>query len=163
MSGGYSSGFVLFPRYRLAADVYQNLPRGFEASAGFRHFRFRDPTNLYTASLAKYLGKWLITGRTFLSRDQAGLSHSIQIKARRYFAGVDRYATLWYGRGPSPFEVRSINEVGFLKSSSYFGELNWKLGGGWSFRALGGVSSQQRTRRNSMRQYVLDGAVFYRF
>jgi YaiO family outer membrane protein len=163
LAGAFSPDAQLYARYRTAADIFQSIKGGFEVSAGFRHFRFSTDFDMYTGSLAKYVHKWLLTLRTYIIPDPAGASRSFQLTARRFFADPRNYITLRFGIGASPFEVRSVNEIGILKSESAAFEYNRRFLGHWSVNFVAGASAEDRIERNGLRQYFLDGAIYYRF
>jgi YaiO family outer membrane protein len=163
VAGAFSPDAQLYARYRAAADIFQSIKGGFEVSAGFRHFRFSTDFNMYTGSIGKYVHKWLLTLRTYIIPDQAGASRSFQLSARRFFADPRNYITLRFGIGASPFEIRSVNEIGILKSESAAFEYNRRFLGHWSVNFVVGVSAEDRIERNNLRQYLVDGAIYYRF
>jgi YaiO family outer membrane protein len=163
VAGAFSPDAQLYARYRMAADIFQSIKGGFEISAGFRHFRFSTDFNMYTGSIGKYVHKWLLTLRTYVIPDQAGASRSFQLSARRFFADPRNYVTLRFGVGAAPFEIRSINEIGILKSESAAFEYNRRFLGHWSVNFSAGASMEDRIERNGLRQYFVDGAIYYRF
>ncbi|MBV6433261.1 MAG: hypothetical protein IANPNBLG_03439 [Bryobacteraceae bacterium] len=163
LNGGFSPDRQLYPAYRFAGEVFQNLPLSMEGSFGFRRFRFNAPFTLYTGSLGRYFGDYLISCRTFLSRDEFGWSPSLQYSVRRYFNDHEKFIGFRYGRGASPFEVRSTNEIGVLKSNTFMVEFSGKLNGRWLYSFTGGISAQDRYGRKGVRQYILDGSLDYRF
>lgn len=163
LSGGFSPDRQLFPTYRFAGEVFQNLPRAFEGSVGFRRFNFGVPFTLYTGSLGRYFGPYLISARSFLSIDNGRPQPSIQASVRRYFGDYERFVTIRYGRGASPFEVRSFNEVSILRAHTVMAEFSGKLQGRLGYRGTVGFSVQDRTGRAALRQYILDGALDYNF
>ena len=77
VAGAYAPDALLYPRYRYAADFYQSLGAGFEGSAGFRRLGFGRGVSIYTASLSKYYGNWLLTGRVLVTPNSAGPSRSL--------------------------------------------------------------------------------------
>jgi YaiO family outer membrane protein len=163
VSGAFSPDANLYAHYRLAGDVYQSLPHGFEASGGYRLFRFSGNVNMATGSVGKYYGNWLFTLRTFITPGEPGTSESFQLSARRYFGDGERYMTFRYGTGASPFEVRSLNEVGILNSTTFAFDYNRRFRRHWALNFLTGVSREDRVERSGLRQYVLDGTIYYRF
>src|SRR5258708_7431133 len=163
LAGAFSPDAQLYARYRTAADIFQSIKGGFEVSAGFRHFRFSTDFNMYTGSIGKYVHKWLLTLRTYIIPDQAGASRSFQLSSRRFFADPRNYITLRFGVGASPFEIRSVNEIGILKSESAAFEYNRRFLGHWSVNFSAGASMEDRIERSGLRQYILDVAIYYRF
>lgn len=162
VSAAYSPDGNLYPHYRVAADVYQSLPNGFEVSGGYRLFRFGTSVNMVTASVGKYYGNWLFTLRTFLTPTQVDASRSFQLSARRYFGDGASYMTFRYGTGASPFEVLTLNQVGILNSNAVSVDYNRRFRRHWTVTLLTGFS-QNRADLNRFQQYILDGTVYYRF
>lgn len=120
---GYTNN-NLYPKYRVGAELYKRLPKGFEASAGFRHLRFQNGTvTIYTGSLSKYWGSWYFSARPYLTPSSAGVSRSINLTARRYTNGPENYVTFRSGFGFSPEERRFQDISGdiFLVESQYVG------------------------------------------
>jgi YaiO family outer membrane protein len=163
VAGAYSPDRQLFPAYRFAGEVFQTLGHGFEGSAGFRRFRFAEPFTMYTGSLARYFGAYWISGRTFVSHDDTGISASMQFTVRRYFGDYEKYVAFRYGRGASPFEVRSANEYEVLRSHNFAAEISGRINTRLGYRGTLGFGTQDRARVNAIRQYVLDGSLDYRF
>ena len=160
----YSPKAVLYPRTRYAAEIFQSLPKGMEASFGVRQFQFPKPLRLYTVSLTKYIGAyWMVTGRTYMSSTDNGISQSLQMLVRRYIDGANKYFGFRYGIGASPYAVRSINDIQLLKSHTFGGDFVWRFNGGWGVFFSGGISMQNRYQQNSLYQYLLNMGVNYRF
>jgi YaiO family outer membrane protein len=162
VSAAYSPDANLFPHYRVAADVYQSLPNGFEASGGYRLFRFGGSVNMVTGSLGKYYGNWLFTLRSFITPTQVDASRSFQLSARCYFGDGASYMTFRYGTGATPFEVLTLNQIGILNSNAVGVDYNRRFRRRWTVTLLTGFS-QNRAEINGFREYILDGTVYYRF
>jgi YaiO family outer membrane protein len=159
---GMSQKFELFAKRRYGAEIFQSLPRGYEASAGFRHFQFHDGVNMATGSVAKYLGNWWISSRVFLTPGAAGLARSVQFSARRYFRDAEHFIGFRGGVGASPFEVRSINETGFLQAETYGFEALWKFPNKLRLRANAGMSRQERMlTRERLKLYSAGVTLYY--
>lgn len=107
---GYADHF-LFPELRLGAELYHRLFRTMEFSAGFRHLSFPgNPVTMYTGSVTKYAGNWMLTARPYFTPGSEGVSHALQLQVRRYLADSDNYLTLRGGFGFSP-ELRTFQDV----------------------------------------------------
>jgi len=164
LNAGYSPDGNLYPTYRLGADLFQNLGRGFEASAGMRDLFFSSgQVRIYTASLGRYHKNWYFSGRTFVTPGAGGPSASLQLQARRYFGDGQRYVSVGYGHGASPFEVRSTNEIGVLNSHSYTGSYNWLVRRHWILYGTGSVAYEDRVERLGVSLYYLSFGLYYRF
>ncbi len=163
VSAAFSPDAVLYAHYRFAGDIFQSFPHGFEASAGYRYFKFTGNVNMLSGSIGKYFGNWLYSVRTYVTPDHVGPSRSFQISARRYFGDGERYMTFRYGTGASPFEIRSLNEIGILNSNSFSFDYNRRFRRHWAVNMITGISQEDRVERSGLRQYVLDASVYYRF
>lgn len=164
LAAEYSPQQNLYPKTRMAAEIFQTLPRATEVSFGIRHFEFPTPKRLYTASLTRYFAaNWMFTARTYLSGDQTGISKSIHMLFRRYFDGPEKYIGIRYGVGASPFEVRSLNDIELLKSHTFIGDVNWRFNSGLGFSVLTGFSFQGPYNRLGLQQLTLSTGVNYRF
>ena len=102
VSGGISENGGIFPRYRAGFSLYANLPKSFEADAGFRFLSFSKSTWIYTASVGKYYSNYWFNLRTYLTPSNSSLSKSISLTVRYYLAGADDYLSLRVGSGLSP-------------------------------------------------------------
>jgi YaiO family outer membrane protein len=163
LGAGYSPDANLYPHYRLNADLYHNFPYRLEGSVGIRHMAFSTNINVYTASLGRYQGNWLFTGRTYLSPDFRGLSHSVYFSARRYWNDKGDYFGFRFGRGSSLFETVRTIDLDLLNSTSGSVEMNRTVARRWNFSLRAGASSEDRLNRNSVMHYLLDSSLSYRF
>lgn len=102
---------TLYPRWRVGGELYQALGRGYEASLGYRHLEFSTGTDIYVASLTRYVGNWMLTGRIFRVPATAGPSMSYHAQARRYAGNGRSYTGLRLSKGFRSEEVRSLNDV----------------------------------------------------
>ena len=163
LGAGYSPDANLYPHYRLNADLYHNFPYRLEGSIGIRHMAFSTNLNVYTASLGRYQGNWLFTGRTYLSPDIHGLSHSVYFSARRYLNDKGTYFGFRFGRGSSLFESARTIDLDLLSSTSGSVEMSRTIARRWNFTLHAGASSEDRLYRNSVMHYLLDSSLAYRF
>jgi hypothetical protein len=83
------------------------------------------------------------------------------LQARRYF-GHERYFSVRYGIGASPFEIRNLNQIGVLNSQSFTSDMNWYIGK-WFVSASGGWASQDRINLGLQHQYNLGVSVARKF
>ena len=88
---------------------------------------------------------------------------ALQAQLRRYFGDGERYLSFRYGRGAAPFEIRNLNEVGVLDSSSYTGEIYWKLGRRLLLNVTGGISGDDRVDHDRLTQYYFSTTLGYKF
>ena len=162
VAGAYSADAILYPEYRYAAELYQSLGAGFEASAGFRRLGFGRGVNIYGGSLSKYYGNWLFTGRTFVTPDSAGASRSYHGSFRRYFGDAGTHVGLRYGRGGRE-EVRNRNDFEVLDSDVGAAEATFILSGRLELNLTGSYSRENRAERRDVRQYSLSTGLGFRF
>lgn len=120
VNAGYSSNVGVFPHYRTGFSLYANLPKSFEAEAGFRFLYFKDATWIYTLSAGKYYKNYLFTARTYLIPDLNKVSVSYSANIRYYYGGADDYVSFGAGAGLSPDESNNvlINSNKVLKAYS---------------------------------------------
>lgn len=165
VSAGYAPDKKLYPEYRYAADIYQSLGAGFEGSFGYRRLGFATKTDIYVATMNKYVGNWLLTGRMFYIPDRTGSSsRSYHGSFRRYFGSEGTsYVGARYSRGLARDEIRNINDFEVLASDTVALELQAYLGHRGVFSASGGTSRQERVDRQSLRQHSLSAGLGLRF
>jgi hypothetical protein len=92
-----------------------------------------------------------------------GTSRSFNFSARRYFGEGSSYWGLRYGSGASPTEIRSLQDIAVLNSSSFYGEMFRMLDSRWSLNFRSGFSQEDRIGRANLRHYLASGALYFRF
>jgi len=103
VNAGISDDKGIFPQYRAGFSLYANLPKAYEAEAGFRLLKFADEdTWIYTLSLGKYYKNFWFNFRIFLTPDNNNVTQAYSLGSRYYFGGSDDYAGLRLGTGISP-------------------------------------------------------------
>jgi YaiO family outer membrane protein len=160
---GYSPDAILYPQTRLAADLYQSLGHGFEASGGIRQLHFGGNIRIYTASVTKYYGEWMFTGRTYLTPDVVGTSRSGQLQVRRYLGSSTDYISLRIGYGSAPSEVTSLTDIQILNSQSFAGEINHAIGRRFMIQGHFGYSYEDRIGITGLHHYLADVTGYFRF
>jgi YaiO family outer membrane protein len=99
------SGASFFPSLRFGASYYHNLNKAWEVEAGYRYLGFSEVTNIFTASVGKYVGSWWFNYKlNVIPNGKQGTSTSSQVTARYYFNTADDYFSLQLGTGVSPDE-----------------------------------------------------------
>ena len=160
---GYSPDAGLYPRYRAAGDIYQSLGHGLEVTAGYRRLSFGSGINIYTAAVTRYQGSWMFTGRTYLTPDSVGTSHSMHFSVRRYFGERLSYWSAGGGWGSSPTGIATLTDIGILNSSSVGTGFSHQFTRRASFSLQGGISSQDRARSSGLYDVELSAGLSYRF
>ncbi|CAN5490562.1 hypothetical protein BH11BAC3_BH11BAC3_17030 [soil metagenome] len=127
---GYSPDMPVFPKFRAGLSLYANLPKSFEADAGFRYLNFDNSTWIYTLALGKYYKNFWFNARTYLTPSVSRISQSYTLTTRYYLKGADNYLSFFIGKGISPDDrgqVSQLNNVYKLQSK--------KIGAGYRFAA----------------------------
>ena len=120
LNAGYSDASI-YPGYRFGASLYKSLPSAFEIEGGFRYLNFStSETYIYTASLTKYRGSYMFTGRTYFVPSSNGNSLSGNLSVRRYFGSARKYASISSGYGSASNDLQFAQEVNTLNSWSLY-------------------------------------------
>ncbi|MEO6733849.1 MAG: YaiO family outer membrane beta-barrel protein [Ferruginibacter sp.] len=125
---GYSADMPVFPTFRAGFSLYANLPKSFEADAGFRYLNFDSDTWIYTIALGKYYKKFWFNGRAYLTPSDSRISQSYTFTTRYYGKGADDYFSFFVGQGVSPddrSQAIQLNNVYKLQTK--------KIGAGYRF------------------------------
>lgn len=99
-----ASGASFFPNFRFGTSIYFNLPKAWEIEGGYRYLRFSEVTNIYTASLGKYVGNWWFNFRVNVIPQEVGAGTSGNIQARYYFKTGEDFFSMQISSGVSPDE-----------------------------------------------------------
>jgi YaiO family outer membrane protein len=165
LNAGYSADANLYPKYRLGAELFQSLKRGFEVSGGYRRLSFGSGVDIYTFSVGKYYRNWLFTTRGFVTPGSPGTSGTALISARYFLGseGLHDYIEFRSSFGASPAQAQTLQDIQILNSRRYSVEFNKILWGKWSASFGGGAGQQQRVGLSDLWQYTMQGAVYFRF
>lgn len=109
---------TIFPALRWGAELYRELPKQWEASAGMRGLYFEDaPVHIYTAQLGHYIADYWLSGRAFLTtlRNRQHLTGLLTM--RRYLQNEDHFFSLYLGNGATPLQVSTLAEIQRLEAS----------------------------------------------
>ncbi|MBL8137634.1 MAG: YaiO family outer membrane beta-barrel protein [Acidobacteria bacterium] len=161
VSYGRAKDDTLFPNYRMAADLYQALGRGFEASVGMRRLSFSTNTDIYLATLTKYTGNWMITGKVFSVPDYAGPEDSLSYHGlvRRYIRGDgESFLSAGYSRGASREELTDSAELLQLDADTFRAGAD-VLVGRMFLSISGSTSRQERARNGTLWQHSFGASV----
>jgi len=124
---GYSAD-QLYPEHRFGGELYANLPRGVELSAGFRRLQFASSeVTIYTGTVAKYVGNWWISLRPYITPKNAGTSQSYALTVRRYFGNRDTYIGVTAGTGSSPNDIQDVTDLVRLDSRKLAAGASWAV------------------------------------
>ncbi|MBM1107094.1 YaiO family outer membrane beta-barrel protein [Aurantibacter crassamenti] len=100
---GYSNS-AIYPNHRVGAELYANLPKAIEASAGIRYINFDNADALiYTMSLGLYSGNYYFSLRPYVTPQDTGkYGVSGSFLARKYLKNADNYIGASFIMGYSP-------------------------------------------------------------
>lgn len=99
------SGASFFPKLRMGASVYFNLPKAWEIEGGYRYLGFSEVTHIATASLGKYVGNWWFNFRlNVIPSANDGTSTSGNFQGRYYFKTGEDFFSFQLSSGVSPDE-----------------------------------------------------------
>jgi YaiO family outer membrane protein len=104
VNAGISDRSGVLPQYRAGVSLYANLPKSFEAEAGFRYLYFSDATWIYTGSVGKYFKNYWFNFRTYITPAKESISNSYSLTSRYYFKETN-YFGLALSTGISPDET----------------------------------------------------------
>lgn len=124
---GYSNALI-FPKFRLGAELFKALPAAFEISLGFRflHLATQD-VSVFTASTGKYLGNYWLNGRIFITPQEVSASKAWNFQCRRYLKDEDTYVEMSLGLGESIGPGLGSEEISYLGSRHIAALGQWKL------------------------------------
>lgn len=165
VSFGMAKDDTLFPNYRAAADLYQSLGHGYEASIGMRRLGFTSTTDIYVGTLTKYLGNWMLTGKAFSVPDFEGPEDSISYHAvaRRYVRGDgESFWGVGYSRGYSREELADRAELQQLDADTFRANTEI-LVGRFIVAATGSSSRQERAGRSTLWQHSFGASLTVQF
>jgi YaiO family outer membrane protein len=93
-------GAQVLPRLDATAEVFQGVGGGWEASAGYRRMSFSGSgVNLWSASLAKYVGNWYVVARGTAVPQSGKLGGGVGLLVRRYFQSANDFLDVSGGTG----------------------------------------------------------------
>jgi len=105
---GYSNSQI-FPNHRAGAELYANLPKALEVSAGIRYLDFVTSRALiYTGSAGLYSGNYYFSLRPYLTpRTDGPIGISGSLLARKYYQDRENYFGVNLILGYSP-EIKQL-------------------------------------------------------
>jgi YaiO family outer membrane protein len=132
---GYSPSEA-FPKWRAGGELFANLPKAWEASAGFRYLLFdNDEVGMLSGSVGKYYGNYWTSLRPYAVLDDGTVSWSLMLMTRKYYVDADNYVGFMVSYGDAPDE--RISEIELDRLSNFMigiggkHPLNKALSWGW--------------------------------
>ena len=162
---GIGADKILYPENRVSLDLYQALGGGFEVSGGYRRLAFAEITHIYLATLTKYAGNWMITGKAFVVPDDLlGDSWSYHGQLRRYFgAAGTSFIGAGYSHGFSREEPRGAGDLIRVDSDTVRGQADIDVSDRLRFTVGASTSRQERALRAPLWQTTAGAGLTIRF
>jgi len=162
---GIGADKILYPENRVSVDLYQALGGGFELSGGYRRLAFAEVTHIYLATLTKYAGDWMLTGKAFLVPDaRLGDAWSYHGNLRRYFgAAGTSFIGAGYSHGFSREEPRGTGDLIRVNGDTVRGQAEIDLSDRFRFSLSGSTSRQERALRDPLWQTTASAGLTVRF
>ena len=143
LSAGRSSDSI-FPSHRYGAELFHNFSGGWEGSLGARYLDFGDSSvTVYTGSLSKYLGDWMLTGRSYVTPGGSGTSVSGSFSVRYYMDDADSFLSASVSSGVSPEQPTWSAAVFRLQDRKASVGAQKKLARAWILSADLGLDRQE--------------------
>ena len=143
VSGGFSESSI-YPRFRFGFSLYKSLPYASELEGGIRYLNFTvSETYIYTASLTKYIGSYMFTGRSYLVPSSAGNSLSGKLLIRRYLGSAQKYVTLSGGYGTASNDIQFAQVVNTLTSWSLSADGQFPISNRFLLSGTTGIDSEE--------------------
>jgi YaiO family outer membrane protein len=127
LQAAVSDDTTVYPDWRLGAELYQTFGTFWEGSLGYRRLEFDGGVDLYTASLGRYVGSWLLVSRAFVSDDDT----SVQLAARRYSGDGRQFIGVRAARGSARDQIRTDIDLGAFDSTEIALESRLVFGERW--------------------------------
>lgn len=156
---------MLYPEHRVSFDLYQSLGRGVEVSGGYRRLGFADTTHIYLATLTKYSGNWMWTGKAFVVPDDPlGNAWSYHANVRRYFgAAGTSFIGAGYSHGFSREEPRGSGDLIRVDGDTLRGQAEIDVTDRLRLSINGSSSRQERALRDPLWQTTVGAGMTIRF
>jgi len=113
------SWYFFFPEHRGGIELFQRLPKGFEASLGTRFLYWTDLTWIYTGSISRLLNKNYLAFRPFFCYQNSRWIDSYVLTYRRYFSDKEDYMYVLAGYGNYSDDFLQLDD--YLKSDYNLG------------------------------------------
>ena len=165
VGAGMGADDLLYPEYRISFDLFQSVGGGFELSGGVRHLAFAVASTLYQASLSKYAGNWMLTGKaSVVPDDEAGHAWSYHASVRRYFGAEGKsYLGAGYTHGFTREEPRGAGDFIGVDADTLRGQAEIEFLSRLRLYAAAGASRQERAFREPLWQVTMSGGLTVRF
>jgi len=158
---GYSAS-PIFPDHRVGGELYANLPKKLEASAGFRFLDFAETkVTIYTGSVGLYSGNYYLSLRPFItpnSNGNTGISGNLLV--RKYLKDANTYFGLRAGMGFSP-ELKQLRSGGELLSETLLYVKSQQLQFEYQFTGANNSNSYKANLGVTHQELIFDSNNFF--
>ncbi len=111
---------AIYPRHRAGTELYWNLPKALEVSAGMRYLAFANSsTTILTGSVGWYKGNYYLSLRPYVTPTGQSTGVSGNVLGRRYFKHKLNYLGASLGVGYAP-ELRQLSANNVLLAETLF-------------------------------------------
>ncbi|MEM1336376.1 MAG: YaiO family outer membrane beta-barrel protein [Bacteroidota bacterium] len=120
---GYSSS-TLYPNHKFGGDIYVNLPKGIELSAGGRYIKTNtQDITAVTNSAGYYTGNYYFSMRSYITPRPNGLTRfSANLLVRKYGKDAENFMGVTVGMGVSPGLRQFIVDNELLAETIFYTE-----------------------------------------
>jgi YaiO family outer membrane protein len=155
----------LYPAVRFAFDWYEAPGRGWEISGGVRYMEFDTATQIYAATLSKYFGHWMLTGKVFHTPAEDDRdSTTYHAGLRRYFGSHGtNYAGVTYSHGFSREEIYNAADLQVLNANAVKAEYDQWFGRRLRFFGHAIFARQEQPDGTPVRQTTVSVSAAVRF
>jgi len=159
---GYSNSRV-FPNHRAGAELYANLPKTIEVSAGMRYLDFvTSRAIIYTGSAGLYSGNYYFSLRPYLTpRTDGPIGISGSLLARKYFQDRENYFGVNLILGYSPEIKQLISDSDIIVAQTLLFVESQQLLFEYQFTAKSVTNSYRASLGITRQELVFDPGTFF--
>lgn len=163
---------LLFPGLRMGGEIFRDLPKSFEFSAGWRYILFPDSRiHSFTLAAGKYAGKYWLGVRPFIIPTAGNVYLTNTIQIRRYFGADNSWINFTYGVGNSPdldFRLNSpdaapSNQLFLLAATLIRLDVQWKFTPQWSAKPFVELKNEEFLPGNFRTRFSTGTTLLFQF
>lgn len=159
---GYSNSRI-FPNHRAGAELFANLPKALEVSAGMRYLDFvTSRAIIYTGSLGLYNGDYYFSLRPYITpRTDGPIGVSGSLLARKYFQDRENYFGINLIMGYSPEIKQLISDSDIVLAETLLFVESQQLLFEYQFTAKSFTNSYRASLGITRQELVFDPGKFF--
>ncbi|MBT8181296.1 MAG: YaiO family outer membrane beta-barrel protein [Eudoraea sp.] len=159
---GYSNARI-FPNHRAGAELYANLPKALEVSAGMRYLDFvTSRAIIYTGSAGLYSGNYYFSLRPYLTpRSDGPIGVSGSLLARKYYQDRENYFGVNLILGYSPEIKQLISDSDIIVAQTLLFVESQQLLFEYQFTAKSLTNSYRASLGVTRQELVFDPGKFF--